>query len=74
MEKDIEAIVGAPRSQFVQINIAAAICMTVIILGVLALKYFSPPLFSDISEWYEEYILDETSTKEVLDGVEIDEV
>ena len=45
MEKDIEAIVGAPRSQFVQINIAAAICMAVIILGVLALKYFSPPLF-----------------------------
>lgn len=66
MEKELEKIVGTPRSQFAQINIAAAICMLVLILGVLAIKYFSPPLFSEFHEWYETYILDETSAKEVL--------
>lgn len=74
LEKELEKIVGAPRSQFMQINITAAICMAVLILGVLAIKYLSPPLFSEFNEWYQTYILDETSTKEVLDGVEIDEV
>ncbi len=74
MEKELEAVVGAPRSQFAQVNITAAICMAVILIAVLAIKYISPPLFSAVTEWYEEYVLDETSTKEVLDGVDIDEV
>ncbi|MBQ2316328.1 MAG: hypothetical protein II372_03405 [Clostridia bacterium] len=51
---------GEYRSQMAQINITALICMAVLIIGVLAVKYISPTTYSKVKEWYSTYISDET--------------
>lgn len=51
---------GEYRSQLAQINITALICMAVLIIGVLAVKYISPATYSKAKEWYSTYISDET--------------
>lgn len=60
MEEMEKYTLGEYRSQMAQINITALICMAVLIIGVLAVKYISPATYSKVKEWYSTYILDET--------------
>lgn len=60
MEEMEKYTLGEYRSQMAQINITALICMAVLIIGVLAVKYISPATYIKVKEWYSTYISDET--------------
>ena len=56
---------GEYRTQITQINITALICMAVLILGILAVKYLSSDTYEQVKQWYATYILDETVPLEI---------
>ena len=56
------------RSVFLKIISAQCIFVTVILLGILIIKFVSPKTFSKIKFWHDQNFLIETSVSEVLDG------
>ena len=56
---------GEYRTQITQINITALICMAVLVLGILAVKYLSSDTYEQVKQWYATYILDETVPLEI---------
>lgn len=53
-------------NQFINIIIAQAVCVTVILLSVLVLKYFFKGEYKDVKGWYSQEIAMNTDINEVL--------
>ena len=50
-----------------------AVCVAVLLLGLVGLKFLAPTLFSQVREFYEERFLTETSIEQVF-GAENDDL
>ena len=55
-----------PHNNFYKIVIVEAICITILILVITAVRYFSPATFKEIRDFYEQNFLIETNVDEVL--------
>jgi hypothetical protein len=51
---------------FINIIITQALCVLIILLAVLLLKYFFKPEFSKLKGWYQKNICNDTYVEEVL--------
>ena len=51
---------------FLSVFYVQAVCVAVILLSLLGLKFFFPALFSQVKERYEEHFLTETSIEQVF--------
>lgn len=54
------------RDMFVPIIITQAICITLLLLTVLAVKFFFEGTYKEVKEWYGENVLIDTDINEVL--------
>lgn len=65
-ENDVKKVVFVPHNNFHKIVMVEAICACVILLGIIAMRYFSKNTFKNIKELYEQELLTETTVEEVL--------
>lgn len=64
-----EINVEGKRCKYGEIVIAQVVCVLIILIALLAVKYFFADTFSALRVFYEENICDETDVGEVTDGV-----
>lgn len=64
--EEVEINGNVKKSKYADIVTAQLICVLIIILGLLTVKYFFPDTFTEIKEFYTERICDETSIDEVI--------
>ena len=62
------------KSKWMHIIITQAICVSIILIGILITKYFFKATYSDIKEWYEINIQNDTDINEVLNDGGINEI
>ena len=55
-------------SSFVKIMLCELIFTVLVLSAVLAVKYFFKGKFEGVKNFYEKYLLTDTSVSEVLDG------
>ncbi|MBQ6848247.1 MAG: hypothetical protein IJO62_04995 [Clostridia bacterium] len=55
------------RDMYINIIITEALCVVVILLTVLTLKYFFKSDFKDFEKWYEREITADTRIEEVIE-------
>lgn len=55
-------------SSFVKIMLCELIFIVLVLSAVLAVKYFLKGNFEGVKNFYEKYLLTDTSVSEVLDG------
>ena len=65
-ENDISKI--PPKTEFIPIVITQVICVAVILLGLVAVKYISPKGFEKAGSWCSQNILSETDLEKMFDG------
>ena len=54
------------RSGFVAIVLTQAVCIAVILIAVLIIKFFFGQSFREVQKWYGDNILDETCVSDVF--------
>ncbi len=54
------------KGMYINIIITEALCMVVILLSVLVLKYFLKSDFKDFKKWYEKELTADTRIEEVI--------
>lgn len=59
--------------RFTEICIVQTICITVLLIGVLIIKFFFANSYAKFYKWYEINILDETVISEIFDGETVHE-
>lgn len=59
--------------RFTEICIVQTICITVLLIGVLIIKFFFEKSYANFYKWYEINILDETVISEISDGETVNE-
>lgn len=67
---EIDIIKPEVSDKSAQIIIVQAICVALIILTVVVIKYFFKDTYADIKEWYSKNICVETSVSEVLESMD----
>lgn len=55
-----------PHNNFHKIVIVQAICVLVLLMGIVLMRYCSKETFERIKEFYEQELLTETTVEEVL--------
>ncbi len=55
-----------PSSKWLNIIITQIVCVSIILLALLIMKYFFKPTFNSVKEWYEINICNDTDINEVL--------
>ena len=59
---------------FFAIFITQTVCIAVILIAVLIIKFFFEGSYTKMQKWYVKNILDETSVSEIFDGEKDDEI
>ena len=73
-EPENEVIENKPKNIFVHICITQTICIVVILITVLIIKYFFSGSYDKLQKWYSKNILDETNVSEIFDGESDNEI
>lgn len=60
MESETEVIEIVPKNMYVSICITQAICVAVILIAVIIIKFFFSSSFSRLERWCEENIFEQT--------------
>ncbi len=61
MENETEKVKTNPKNMYIPICITQTICITVIIISVLIIKFFFDTTFKKLETWYTDNILTETT-------------
>ncbi len=64
--KTAESKPSKAKDILLAVIITEAVCVVIILLGLLFLKYFSAGSFNRLEEFYSEHFLTETSLSEVI--------
>lgn len=56
-----------PKNMYIPICITQAICMAVILIAILIIKFFFEGSYAKLQKWYQKNILDETTVTAVFD-------
>ena len=67
MEQQTEITEIKPRNMYVSICITQAVCVAVILIAVLIIKFFFKSSYQKIQKWYDNNILDQTKITAVFD-------
>lgn len=59
-----------PKNMYIPICITQAICMAVILIAILIIKFFFEGSYAKLQKWYQKNILDETTVTAFLDEEE----
>lgn len=73
MEEKTDVFKKEYSSKFIEICIVQTICVAVLLIGVLIIKFFFGKSYAKFYKWYEVNILDETVISEIFDGETADE-
>lgn len=73
MEEKTDVLKKEYSSKFIEICIVQTICVAVLLIGVLIIKFFFEKNYAKFYKWYEVNILDETVISEIFDGETVDE-
>ncbi len=63
-----------PKNMYIQICVTQAVCIAVILIAVLIIKFFFESSYTKIQKWYDKNILDETNVSEIFDGEKNNEI
>lgn len=74
MDEQNETIEIKPKNMFVPICVTQAVCIAVILITVLVIKFFFEGSYVKLQKWYGESILDETNISDVFDEETADEI
>ena len=61
--------IGKPKNYYVSIIITQSICVALIALSVVCIKYFFKDSYKQIKEFYKNEICSQTDIDEVLKGI-----
>lgn len=67
MENETEIIEIKPKNMFVPICITQAICVAVILIAVLIIKFFFESSYTKLQNWCDNNFLEETVISDVFD-------
>ncbi len=67
MEEQTEVIKATAKNMFVPICITQAICVAVILIAVLIIKFFFAGSYAKIQDWCHNNFLEETKITAVFD-------
>lgn len=67
MDNQTEIIEIKPKNMFIPICVTQAVCIAVILIAVLIIKFFFDGSYTKLQKWYGENILDETNVSEVFE-------
>lgn len=73
MEND-EILTPKKRDCFPHIIITQSICVVIILLTVLVVKYFFKGTYNQVKEWYSQNICVDTDINQVISDGETDEI
>ncbi len=59
-----------PKNMYIPICITQAICMAVILIAILIIKFFFEGSYAKLQKWYQKNILDETTVTAFFDEEE----
>lgn len=59
-----------PKNMYIPICITQAICMAVILIAILIIKFFFEGSYAKLQKWYQKNILDETTVPPFFDEEE----
>ena len=62
-----EAVKAKQTDRWAQIIITECICVGIILISVLVIKYFFKDTYNELKVWYEKNICDTTEISEVLE-------
>lgn len=74
MEEQTETIEIKPKNTFAAICTVQAVCVAVILIAVLVIKFFFADCYAKLSDWCVSHFLEETVITDVFDEVEKSEV
>ncbi len=63
-----EILKDRKNETFFKIIIVEIICVAVILLSVIAVKYFFKATYSKVEKWYKENIIVDTDIKQVIEA------
>lgn len=67
MDSQTEIIEIKPKNMFVPICITQAVCIVVILLALVIIKFFFVGSYEKFEDWYKNNIMDETKITAVFD-------
>ncbi|MBQ8740432.1 MAG: hypothetical protein IJY79_02650 [Clostridia bacterium] len=67
MEDQTEIIEIKPKNMFVPICITQAVCVAVILIAVLIIKFFFESSYAKLQNWCSGNLLEETTISDVFD-------
>lgn len=67
MDEQNEITEIKPKNMFVPICVTQAVCVAVILIAVLIIKFFFEGSYLKLQKWYGENMLDETNITAVFD-------
>ncbi len=74
MEKDSEIFDIKPKNMFVPMTVVQAVCIGVILIVVLIIKFVSASGFEKLQEFCNKNILEPTHVSDVFDGEDDSEI
>lgn len=74
MENETEVIEIRPKNMFVPICIVQAICIALILITVIIIKFFFEGSFSKLQKWCQNNIFEQTEITANFDEETVDEV
>ncbi len=74
MESEIEVVEIVPKNMYVPICITQTICVAVILIAVLIIKFFFGSSFSKLEKWCQSNIFEQTKITANFDEEPVDEV
>lgn len=74
MESETEVIEIVPKNMFVPICITQAVCVAVILIAVLIIKFFFSGSYAKIKDWCHNNFLEETKITAVFDEEQSSEI
>lgn len=74
MENQTEKVEIKPKNMYISICITQAICIAVILIAILIIKFFFAANFQKIEKWYTKNILDETNISAVFEEESTSEI
>ncbi len=67
MEEQTQTVEIKPKNMYVPICITQAVCIAVILIAALIIKFFFEGSYNKLQNWYTDNILDETNVTQVFD-------
>lgn len=74
MENEAEVIETTPKNMYIPICIVQAICISVILIAVVIIKFFFEGSLTKLQNWYQDHIFEQTEITANFDEETADEV